>query len=179
MKKLDLQFRFDSSAPEGEIRGIASPFGEVNSFNERVAPGAFERTISEHRSSGTAPLMLWAHDQSEPIGVWKSLEETSQGLEVRGTIVTETRRGAEAYALLKAGALNGLSIGFRARKQNRDKSGVRVLTDVDLAEISVVGLPSAASARISEIRNTGRNNGRAAAFVKSLKGAASSIKKGI
>jgi len=137
----------------GTFSGYAAVFGEANSFNEIVKPGAFARTLSDHQSRNIRPPMLWSHRTAEVIGVWDSLLEDSKGLAVSGRLVTATTRGKEAHELLKAGALNGLSIGFNVRTQERDAKGFRVLTDIDLAEISLVALPAAGNARITQVRS--------------------------
>lgn len=136
----------------GTFTGYAAKWGEVNAHNEIVKPGAFARSLAEHAKRGIAPPMLWSHNTDEPVGVWTDIREDGVGLAVTGKLVTETTRGREALALLKAGALTGLSIGFRARKANRDAEGRRILSDIDLGEISLVTLSSAGGARITQVR---------------------------
>lgn len=148
---LNCEVRF-AADDTGTFTGHAAVFGERNSFNEIVRPGAFARTLLEHHARSTHPPMLWSHRSDEIIGVWTDLREDATGLAVTGKLVTETARGKEAHALLKAGALNGLSIGFRARQQERGANGIRILTDIELVEISLVALPSAGSARIKQVR---------------------------
>jgi uncharacterized protein len=148
---LDFETRFTADE-SGTFTGYAAKWGEINAHNEIVKPGAFSRSLAEHAKRGIAPPMFWSHHQDEPVGVWTELHEDDTGLAVTGKLVTETTRGREAFALLKAGALTGLSIGFRARKADRDTRGVRVLSDIDLAEISLVALPSAGGARITQVR---------------------------
>jgi HK97 family phage prohead protease len=169
MDHLDLSMRFEASGDEGQFTGHAVIWDERNAHNETVQRGAFKRSLAEHRQAGTRPLMLWSHNPSEVIGVWTEVREDATGLAVTGKIVTTTVRGREAYDLIKAGALNGLSIGFRARADKRAASGVRVLTDIDLAEISIVGLPSAGRARITSIRSSGRSVESAAAFIEACR----------
>ena len=165
MDLLDLLIRFETVGAEGEFEGRAVIWDEKNAHNEIVERGAFRRTLQEHRAAGTRPLMLWAHNPSEIIGVWTEIREDETGLYVKGQIVTTTVRGREAYDLLKAGALSGLSIGFRPRADKRAANGVRILTDILLAEISIVGMPSASRARITSVRSLGRSNESAAAFI--------------
>lgn len=136
----------------GTFTGYAAKWGEVNAHNEIVKPGAFARSLAEHAKRGIAPPMLWSHNTDEPVGVWTDIREDGVGLAVTGKLVTETTRWREALALLKAGALTGLSIGFRARKANRDAEGRRILSDIDLGEISLVTLSSAGGARITQVR---------------------------
>lgn len=168
MDHLDLNIRFDAG-DAGEFSGHAAIWDETNAHREAVQRGAFKRSLGEHRQAGTRPLMLWAHDPADIIGVWTEVREDDTGLAVKGKIITATTRGAEAYELLKAGALNGLSIGFRARGDKRGVNGIRILTDIDLAEISVVGLPSAGRARITNVRSNGRAVESAAAFIEACR----------
>lgn len=146
----DVRFAADEDA--GTFTGLASVFHETDSFGDIVRPGAFTRTLDEHRQRGTRPPMLWSHDPSQVVGVWTDLRETERGLEVQGRLVTETARGKEAHALLKAGALSGLSIGFRTRQAER-VGGKRHVSDIDLVEISLVAMPAASNARIHQVRS--------------------------
>ena len=149
---LDFEVRF-AADDAGTFTGYAARFGEVNAHNEIVLPGTFLRTIADHQKRGAKPPMLWAHNQAEPIGVWEDMREDATGLAVRGRIVLETNKGREAHALMKAGAITGLSIGFRNAKATRSASGIRQIADLDLGEISLVTLPSASNARIISVRN--------------------------
>lgn len=171
----DLETRFAVEGDAGVITGYAARFNEKNRHNETIQPGAFRKTLLEHRSAGSRPLMLWSHNPDEIIGVWDNLVEDAQGLKVTGRLIRETARGAEAFALVKAGAVNGLSIGFRARQQERATDGTRSLIDVELGEISIVGLPSAGLARIHSLRADRET--AAASVVTALQAAARSIGK--
>ncbi|SCX27133.1 HK97 family phage prohead protease [Agrobacterium rosae] len=150
---LDFDIRFSAADDGGVFTGHAAVFDERNSFNEIVKRGAFTRTLSEHQTRNIRPPMLWSHRTDEIIGVWTDIREDATGLAVTGKLITETARGKEAHALLKAGALNGLSIGFRARTAERGANGLRILTDIELVEISLVALPSAGNARIKQVRS--------------------------
>jgi HK97 family phage prohead protease len=98
--------------------------------------------------------MLFQHDPAEPIGVWLELREDAHGLYVRGRILPEVARGREVLALMRAGALEGLSIGFRTVEGRSDpKSGVRRLSRIDLWEISVVTFPMLPEARVSAVKS--------------------------
>lgn len=158
----------------GVFSGYASIFGEPDSYGDTIEPGAFRKTLAESKKLG-GPAMFWNHNSDEPIGVWTELVEDERGLKVTGRLVTETIRGAEAYALLKAGAVNGLSIGFRARSAERGANGGRVLTDIELVEISLVPLPAASKARVTNVKGTAEPAG-AAAFVEAARRAASIIR---
>jgi hypothetical protein len=105
-----------------------------------MAPGAFVRSL---RARGVDRIrMLYQHSAHEPIGVWEEIREDARGLYVRGRLTTGIERGRDVLALLKDGALNGLSIGFKTQRARRDPAtGARVLLDVELWEISVVTFP--------------------------------------
>lgn len=158
----------------GTFTGYASIFGEPDSYGDTVKRGAFRKTLRE-RKAGGGPAMFWNHDSNQPIGVWTELVEDERGLKVTGKLVTETAKGSEALALLKAGAVNGLSIGFRARSAERGPNGGRVLTDIELVEISLVSLPAASKARITSVKGAA-DQASVAAFVEAARRAALSIR---
>lgn len=159
----------------GTFTGYASVWNEPDSFGDTIKSGAFARSIRERKATG-GPAMFWNHDPDKPIGVWAVLEEDTRGLKVSGQLVTETTQGREAHLLLKAGAVNGLSIGFRARKAERGPNGGRVLTDIDLVEISLVTLPAASKARVTSIRRAASPDATAT-FVQAVRRAALAIKR--
>lgn len=158
----------------GTFTGYASVFGEPDSYGDTIKRGAFARTLRESKATG-GPAMFWNHNPDQPIGVWVQVVEDERGLKVTGKLVIETAKGAEALALLKAGAVNGLSIGFRARKAERGPNGGRVLTDIELVEISLVSLPAASKARITSVKGAADQVG-VAAFVQAARRAALSIR---
>lgn len=152
MDRFDIEVKF-STDEAGLLSGYASVFdGEPDSYGDVIAKGAFTKSLAEHKAAGSTPLLLWQHDPTEPIGVWLSLREDATGLAVTGRLILETRRGQEAYALLKAGALNGLSIGFRTRASERRSGGGRILQDLELIEISLVSIPAATRARVTSVK---------------------------
>jgi len=137
----------------GRFTGYASIFDAVDDQGDRVERGAFARSLKESAARGQPPALLWQHDPGEPIGVWEELREDARGLACVGRLCLETRRGAEAHALMKLGALSGLSIGYRVRAAGRDQaSGVRRLLDVELLEISPVTFPALAAARVATVK---------------------------
>jgi uncharacterized protein len=119
-----------------------------------IAPGAFRDSLARRGAAGIK--MLFQHDPAEPIGVWTSLKEDARGLYARGRLMPEVSRAREVLALMRAGALDGLSIGFRAVHGRRDaKTGIRRLTKVDLWEISVVTFPLLPEARVAHVKSHG------------------------
>jgi len=169
---MEYAIRFATEGEEGVFTGHAAIFGERNRHNEIVRRGAFTRTLADHIARNVRPPMLWAHRADEIVGVWTDIREDDTGLAVTGKLITETARGKEAHALLKAGALNGLSIGFRAKNATRDANGVRILSEIDLVEISLVALPSAGGARIKQVRSASTD-----AFTRAVTGAVASLRR--
>ena len=137
---------FDERAAltDGRIEGYASLFGLTDQGGDEVAPGAFAVSLAR---KGRSVKLLWQHDPAQPIGVWEDLREDAQGLRVSGRLITEVRRGAEAAALLTAGAVDGLSIGYRAIRSEKTPGGGRRLIEVDLWEVSLVTFPMLSEAR--------------------------------
>lgn len=139
----------------GIVEGVASVFnGPADSYGDVIVPGAFTKSLTEHKAAKTAPVMLWAHDTAKPVGRWDKLTETPKGLEVRGRINLKTDAGKNAFEHVSAGDVSGLSIGFRVPEGGAVYEGSnRYLKEIDLAEISMVSLPAQRLARISEVRS--------------------------
>ena len=176
MDSLDLSFRFEPSADAAEFSGYAVIWGERNAHNEIVQRGAFTKTLADHRAAGTKPVMFWSHNRDDIIGVWDEIREDDKGLFVRGRLLKEISRGREVHEMMKAGAVNGLSIGFRVPPGGEERrNGVRHIREIDLAEISVVGLPSAGRARITSVRSSGRSVESAAAFIEACRKASCAL----
>ncbi len=140
---------------KGTLEGYASLYNIEDSDADIVAPGAFELSLQEWQKQGRQPPLLWQHDPAQPIGVWQMLRSDATGLYVRGQLfVAEIAKAAEAYALLKRGALSGLSIGYRPEVARRDaKRGVRILERIKLYEISLVTFPALEAARVSAVKS--------------------------
>jgi len=133
-----------------EFEGYASLFGVADGAGDVVAPGAFEKSL---KARGLSRIrMLYQHFAHEPIGVWEEIREDSRGLYVRGRLVSDIERGRDVAALLGEGALNGLSIGFRTQRARRDPAtGLRVLLEVELWEVSVVTFPLLNGSQVTAI----------------------------
>ena len=136
---------------DGTFTGYASLFNEVDLGQDLVMPGAFRDSLRLRGPRGVK--LLFQHDPNEPIGVWLELSEDSRGLFARGRLIPEVARARELLSLLKAGAIDGLSIGFRTVKGTIDpRSRVRRLLAVDLWEISIVTFPLLAGARVRAVK---------------------------
>ncbi|MBA5776360.1 HK97 family phage prohead protease [Stappia sp. F7233] len=134
-------------APAFRIKGYASLFGIADEGGDTVMAGAFRRSLRQRSASGIR--FLWQHDPARPIGVWEEMREDERGLFVRGSLIAGLPLADEARLLIRAGAVDGLSIGFRARNALRDpRSGTRRLYDIDLWEISLVTFPQQSFARL-------------------------------
>ncbi len=92
--------------------------------------------------------MLWQHDPAQPIGVWDEVREDARGLYVKGRILRDVEKGREAAALIEAGAIDGLSIGYRTKRAEKDARGQRLLHDLELWEVSLVTFPMLPEARV-------------------------------
>ncbi len=137
---------------DGTVEGYASLFGEIDQARDMVMAGAFASTLKQ-RPVQRIP-MLFQHDPAEPVGVWLELREDGHGLYARGRLIPEVARGRELLSLLKAGAIDGLSIGFRTVKGRIDpKTRVRRLLTVDLWEISIVTFPLLTGARVHAVKH--------------------------
>ncbi len=140
-----------ADAEEGTFEGHAAVFGKLNSFSEVIMPGAFKKTLKSR--SKNKVKMLRQHQQSSIIGVWEELREDSDGLFVRGRLLTEIQAAKETLILLKAKALDGLSIGFRTVLEEFDHKKKHInLLEIDLFEISLVAIPSQAAALVTAVR---------------------------
>ncbi len=137
---------------KGAFEGYASLFGVEDQGRDVVMPGAFRASLDRR---GTDDIrMLFQHDPAQPVGVWDDIREDARGLHVRGHLIEEVARAAEILALMRAGALDGLSIGFRARRATRDaRTGQRRLHEIDLWEISIVTFPMLPGARVNGVKS--------------------------
>lgn len=136
------------------ICGYASLFGAVDQGGDIVEPGAYTKSLATLKSTGRRVKMLWQHDAREPIGIWDEVREDDKGLWVKGRLLDSVARGREASALIEAGAIDGLSIGYRTTKATKNTKGQRLLTELELWEVSLVTFPMLPSARVSEKSET-------------------------
>ncbi|MBP7423053.1 MAG: HK97 family phage prohead protease [Azonexus sp.] len=144
-----------AAGDDGSIEGYGSVFGVLDNWADVIEQGAFAASLAAHKAAGTMPAMLWQHDADHPIGVWTEMVEDSRGLRVKGQLALDTVKGQEARALLKMGAINGLSIGFISKQWSYDvDTDVRSLTEVDLWEVSLVTFPANEKARVTNVKSS-------------------------
>ena len=153
MKTLTSRLDVKAISEAGEFSGYGSIFGAEDLGGDIVEKGAFESSLKERGVSGVK--LLWQHDPEVPIGLFTKIEEDGTGLYVEGRLLIDAiAKAREAYELLQARVLDGLSIGFRTIRASRDeKNGLRRLLEVDLWEISMVTFPMLPSARISAVKS--------------------------
>ena len=132
---------------DGLIEGYASLFGVADQGGDVVAKGAYTGSLTALAAQGRGVKMLWQHDASAPIGVWDEVREDERGLYVKGRLL-------ESVALIEAGALDGLSIGYRTKKAVRGADGKRNLQELELWEVSLVTFPMLPSARVGAKADT-------------------------
>ena len=150
----DSPFEVKFHNTSGRFEGYASVFAVTDSASDRVMPGAFAKSLASWQQQGRQPPLLWQHDQSQPIGAWRELREDKHGLYAQGELfVNDIARAKEAYCLLREKVVNGLSIGYRVKQSTRDqKTGIRLLSEVELLEISMVTFPANDAARVLRVK---------------------------
>jgi len=147
----------------GKITGYGSVFNIRDSYGDVVTSGAFMQSISKKK-----PKMLYQHDPRDVIGVWTKCKEDEKGLLLEGEINLEVSKGKDVYNLLKQGALDGLSIGFRTLDEEYDANGVRKLKTIDLLEVSVVTFPANKDSLITVVKNAPKKEREFEGFLRDM-----------
>lgn len=166
MDRLDYAFeaKFAGDGTTGAFEGYASVFGGVDVVGDTVVPGAFQQSLARMKSQGRSLPMYFNHGRrlgadGRPVGVWDMVEEDGKGLKVAGRLVgLDTETGRYNLALMREGAMRGLSIGYNVPKGGAtygSKAGEprRTLKQINLAEISVVDDPADAAARVTSLKS--------------------------
>lgn len=132
---------------EGTISGLAWKFGVPDRVGDMIEPGAFK--------GAKMPIpMLFGHDMNDPVGTWDVAEEKADGLHLTGKLlVEEVTRAREVLALVKSGAVRGLSLGFITRKANARSGGGRTIKSLELLEASLVTIPMHADAKVTSAKS--------------------------
>ena len=147
-------FKAETVKDDGTFSGYGSVFGNVDSYDEIVAAGAFKKSLAVIKSAGDPLPVLWQHNSAQPIGGYTELAEDDTGLVVSGFLLKDdVALAREAYALMKARVVKGLSIGYYVRNASYDeKTGIRTLNELDLREISVVTFPANEQAQVESVK---------------------------
>lgn len=139
---------------DGAFSGYASLFDIEDLGNEVIAKGAFAQSLQAKKTSDIR--LLFQHNPDEPIGHWDDIHEDTNGLFVKGQLNLNVARAREVHALMREGAIDGLSIGFKTIRARRENSGkVRRILEADLWEVSVVTFPMLPQARVSQVKAQG------------------------
>jgi uncharacterized protein len=143
----------DEDKNYGTFEGYGSVFGNKDLGNDVIEAGAFAKSLKRRKPQNVK--LLYQHKSDMPIGVFDEIKEDAHGLVVKGRLALKTQAGAEAYELLKMGALDGLSIGFRVnpKEVSYDKRGnKRIIKEVDLMEVSLVTFPMNPQATVRSVK---------------------------
>lgn len=137
-----------ASADTYSFSGYAATFGDVDSYGDTVAPGAFRATLRGR----ARPIRMRFNHFGPVIGLWKVIREDANGLYVEGELTRGHTVAENVYASLKHGAIDGLSIGFFAKRSRANGHGGRLLEEIDLVEISVVEEPANMGASVEAVK---------------------------
>lgn len=161
------EFKFQpagADAAMGAFEGYGAAFGNIDSYGDVIERGAFAQTLADWAGEGKHPPMLLQHgggflggaEDLVPVGVWDQMREDDRGLYVKGRLIAlDTDRGRSVYAAMREGALDGLSIGYIPREFRPGKSPngpERILSRVDLMEVSIVTFPANGNARVEAVK---------------------------
>lgn len=157
MEFLDSGWEVKRLHESGAFAGYASVFHVVDGQRDVVMPGAFRKSLAARAKREHAVKLLWQHAPQEPVGVFTELREDEVGLYAEGRLLLDVQRAREAYSLLKSGALDGLSIGFKVQESEVDPhTGVRRILEAELLEISLVTFPANREARVISVKSGGK-----------------------
>lgn len=154
IRDFDLKVKAVDVAEDGSFTGYGSVFNVVDVYQEVVAPGAFTASLADLAAKGRMVPVLWQHRDTDPIGVYDEIAEDERGLRVSGRLlIDDVTQAREAHALMKAGAVTGLSIGYYVRESSRDElTGIRTLRRLELVEVSLVTFPANDQARVDAVK---------------------------
>lgn len=154
MNRKSFNLEIKAVQEDGFFSGYGAVFGNIDWYNDVILPGAFTASLAKWRAKNKMPPVLWNHNDSEPIGVYTNIYEDEKGLYVEGKLlIDDVPRAKSTHALLKAGAIDGLSIGYSTKKANQQGNGVRELVEVELGEISIVTQPANERSIITSVKS--------------------------
>ena len=150
---LECEYKGLETDDDGSFEGYASVFGNKDLGNDVIMQGAFSKSI--YKKKPKQIKLLYQHKTDEPIGVIDDVMEDKRGLKVKGRLAMNTQKGREVFELMKMGALDSMSIGYRLNPKGYhydDKEKKRVIKEVDLMEISMVTFPMNPKAKITKVK---------------------------
>jgi HK97 family phage prohead protease len=157
LKNAPAQFKLEAVSEEGVFSGFLAVYGNVDSYGDRILPGAFKASLREAAKKGRKFPILWQHKWDEVLGVIEEIEEREDGLYIkRGRLlIRDIPLAAQARALMLAEAITGMSIGFEVEPggEKRGKDGINELSKLKLWEGSIVTFPANEEARIDTVKS--------------------------
>lgn len=155
MNKRSFNLEIKAVQEDGFFSGYGAVFGNIDWYNDVILPGAFKNTLSSWGSKGKFPPVLWNHSTNEPIGVYTKMVEDERGLYVEGRLlIDDVPKAKSTHALLKAGAIDGMSIGYRTIKSSYNEvTDIRELIELDLDEISIVTTPANDQSLVTSVKS--------------------------
>lgn len=166
-----IEVRFAAPGEDGTVEGIAVRFDTVDSYGTTFAASAFAGL------EGRTVPMLWSHDPAEVVGSWTGFTIGPKELRVRGKLNLDVGRAREVRAMLLAGDVRGLSVGFNTLKSENRAGGIRHVVKAQLHEISFTALPAIPGTRVTAIRSTDDRAGAAARLAEAARSAVRAIRK--
>lgn len=148
VNNLDLKFDDESRT----FSGYASVFGGVDSYGDTIIKGAYTKTLQDR----SRPVQLKWNHWGPVIGKWIEVKEDEKGLFVTGSLAKGHSQADDTWALLKHGAISGMSIGYRVVHGIKNANGGQDLHEIDLVEISVVESPADLGAQITDLKSAER-----------------------
>lgn len=148
MNELGFGFEIKAIDEAGYIAGVAANYGNVDFGGDVIMPGALTKAIA---GRATVPMLLF-HDHKRPVGGWHKFDETGTGLNVEGRIAIKSEAGRDAHALAEAGALPGLSIGYKTLR-HRIEGKTRQLHELALHEVSLVPVGMNDRAIVTQVKS--------------------------
>lgn len=161
-KTLNRPFEVKSVTEEGKFTGYGSVFGNIDLHRDVIMPGAFAKSLDNHKSRGTLPAMLWQHSMRDVVGIYESMDEDDHGLKLAGELFIKDSipEADKAYTLMRRKAVTGMSIGFNIPKggeeYNKEKN-IWEIKEVDLVEVSIVTWPANPEAQIESVKSALQN----------------------
>ena len=173
----DVELKTEGDA--GVFRGYASKFNGIDSYGDTILPGAYQKVLGEKMP----PIFLNHNTMDLPIGRYTAMKENAQGLYVEGKLTLSIQKARDVYEAMRAGTIDGLSVGILLSKQDYDwnEDGGRNIKSVSgLREISVCTFPADDRARIGlgaisireleeNLRDAGLSKAQAQAFISKAK----------
>lgn len=137
----------------GNFEGYASVFGVQDSDGDVIVKGAFKKSLEGYKARGKMPKMLWQHNPGIIVGKFSDMYEDEYGLRVKGQLILEVEKGREAYALMKAGELDAMSVGFNISEATAGDMRGRVIEETELWEVSLVTWGANPDALITSVKS--------------------------